>query len=98
LDVVKDTKRGSEMNEEISLEGPVQLVDEKLVLLIPLEEGGSEFLECTRGIGEVHGKYLKIVLQPWLAGLLRIDVGDRVVVSNEGGKFGIHALQPRSVN
>ena len=86
------------MNEEISLEGPVLLVDGELVLLIPLDSGGAEFVACTRGIGEVQDEYLKIVIPPWLAGVLRVEAGDLVQVSNEGGKFGIHAVQARPVN
>jgi hypothetical protein len=88
----------AKMNDEISLEGPVQLVDGELVVLIPLEEGGAEFVACTRGIGEIQGENLKIVIQPWLAGLLRVEAGDRVVLRNARGKFAIHALQPRFVN
>jgi hypothetical protein len=33
-----------------------------------------------------------------VAGLLRVEAGDRVVLSNARGKFAIHALQPRFVN
>ena len=49
LDVVsfEARKEVANMNDEISLEGPVQLVDGELVVLIPLEEGGAEFVACT---------------------------------------------------
>jgi hypothetical protein len=86
------------MKKEISLEGPVLLVDGELMLLIPLGEGGAEFVECTQGIGEVQGDYLKVVIPGWLAGVLRVEEGDRVVVTSTRRKFGIQAVQPRLVN
>jgi len=75
------------MEEVTSLQGPVLKVNGELMLLIPLECGGSELVECSRGIGEVQGEYLKIVIPEWLAGLLRIDEGDLISVNNCGGKL-----------
>ena len=85
------------MSEVVSLEGPVLKRDGKLMLLVPLEKGGADFVECSRGISEVEGGFLKIVIEEWLAGVLRIEEGDKVVISNAGGKFGIWASVPRPV-
>jgi hypothetical protein len=78
-----------------SLRGPVQKEDNKLVLRIPLEAGGSNFLECSRGISEIDGEYLKIVIPEWLAGTLRIEEGSMMSVDNANGKFNIHPLDPK---
>jgi hypothetical protein len=86
------------MEKVMSLEGPVLKVDGELVLMIPLSEGGDELVECSRGISEVQGKYLKIVIQEWLAGMLRIEEGDLVCVHNTDGKFHINASNPRPVH
>ena len=86
------------MEEVVQLEGPVLKVDGKLMLVIPLEEGGAEFVDCSRGISQVENGCLKIVIEEWLAGILRVEEGDKVVVSNANGKFGIWAAQPRAVN
>jgi len=51
-----------------SLEGPVERIDGKLTLTIPLDAGGSEFVRRTRGIAKIEGDCLKIVIQEWLAG------------------------------
>jgi hypothetical protein len=80
-----------------SLEGPVELVDGKLTLLIPLEEGGDEFVDCSRGISEIQGDCLKIVIPEWLAGSLRVEAGDMVSVNNANGKFNISPVNPRPV-
>jgi hypothetical protein len=72
-----------------SLRGPVEKIGGKLILRIPLEAGGSELLECSRGISEVEGDYLKILIPEWLAGVLRIDEGSLVSVDNANGKFNI---------
>ena len=86
------------MEEVMSLEGPVLKVNGELLLLIPLEAGGAELIDCSRGISEVQGEFLKIVIPEWLAGMLRIEEGDLVCVSNIGGKFHIVASSPRLVH
>jgi len=77
------------MSEQISLEGPVELIGGKLTLQIPLAAGGDQLAPLARGIGEVVDEDLVIVIQPWLAEKLRIDVGSLVHVDNCNGKFTI---------
>ncbi len=86
------------MQEVTSLERPVLKVNGELMLLIPLEDGGAKLLECSRGISEVQGEFLKIVIPGWLAGMLRIEEGDLLNVNNHGGRFNISAVSPRLVN
>jgi hypothetical protein len=43
------------MAETVSLEGPVEIVDGKLAILIPLEAGGTVLAPFARGIGEIDG-------------------------------------------
>ena len=77
--------------EMMTLQGPVLKVDGKLMLLIPLDAGGNELVDCSRGAAEVQGDFLKIVIPEWLASLLRIEEGDLVCVSNGDDKFHIEA-------
>lgn len=86
------------MDEVLSLEGSVLKVNGELLVLIPLEAGGSELVACSRGVSEVQGDFLKIVIPEWLAGMLRIEEGDAVCVSNIDGKFHIVASSPRPVH
>ena len=86
------------MSDVVSLEGYVLKRDGQLLLLIPLDACGEDFVECSRGISEVEEGFLKIVIPEWLAGMLRIEEGDLVVVSNANGKFGIWASEPRPVH
>jgi hypothetical protein len=86
------------MDEVMSLEGPVLKVNGQLTLLIPLEVGGADLINCSRGISEVEGPCLKIVIPEWLAGMLRIEEGDLVCVSNLDGKFHIQSSAARPVN
>ena len=58
------------MEEVMALEGAVMKVNGELVLFVPLSAGGDELVACSRGIGEVQGEFLKIVIPAWLAGLL----------------------------
>jgi hypothetical protein len=84
------------MHEVTSLQGPVEKIDGKLTLLIPLEAGGDQFIECSRGIAEVEGENLRVTIPEWLAGMLRIEEGSWVSVDNANGKFNIHALNPQA--
>lgn len=86
------------MENVMSLEGPVLKVNGELMLLIPLEDGGAELIECSRGISEIQGEFLKIAIPEWLAGVLRIEEGDFVCVHNTDGNFHINATTPRPVN
>ena len=84
------------MNEEniTSLKGSVEKIDDKLVLRIPLEAGGREFIECSRGISAIEGDYLKITIPEWMAGMLRIHEGSSVSVDNKDGKCNIYPINP----
>ena len=85
------------MEDLMSWEGLVVEVNGELMLLISLD-GGSELMECSRGISEVQGEYLKIVIPEWLAGMLRIEEGDLVSVGNADGQFHIQTRSPRLVH
>jgi hypothetical protein len=85
------------IDESASLQGPVEKVDGQLVLRIPLEAGGDQFVACSRGIAEVKDGYLIVEIQQWLAGMLRVEEGDLVSVSNANGKFSVTPVNPRRV-
>jgi hypothetical protein len=82
---------------ETSLQGPVLMVNGKLTLMIPLENGRAEFAAGSRGISEGEGSCLRITIPDWLAGVLRIDEGDIVSVSNWDGKLHVAPKQARLV-
>jgi len=86
------------MEEVMSLEGPVLKINGELVLMIPLSAGGDELADCSRGISELQGEFLKIIISEWLAGMLRIEEGDLVCVNNTDGKFHITPSNPRPVH
>ena len=77
------------MAEVVSLEGPVEMVNGELTILIPLEAGGAVLAPLAKGIGEIDGEFLKVVIRPWLAEKLRIAAGSLVIVDNANGKFTI---------
>ncbi len=91
-------KEDTQMEEPMSLQGPVLKVNGQLMLLVPLEHGGSELVECSRGTSEVEGACLKIAIPEWLAGMLRIEEGDIVCVSNWDGKLQIQPREAQPVH
>jgi len=77
------------MADVISIVGPVERIDGKLTLRIPIASGGDKLAPFARGIGEVEGDILKVTIQPWLAEQLKIDAGSLVHIDNRNGKFTI---------
>jgi len=71
------------------LEGPVEIVDGRLTLRIPLDVGGDALVECAAGISRVVGDELHVYVPDWLAAKLGILAGTNVVVHNRDGKFTI---------
>jgi hypothetical protein len=92
----RERKEDAQM-EETSLQGPVLMVNGQLTLMIPLEDGGAELAVCSRGISEAAGPCLKIAIPEWLAGMLRIDEGDIVRVSNWDGRLRIEPNEAKVV-
>jgi len=82
------------MNEITSLQGPVEKIDGKLTIMIPLEAGGDQLIACSRGISEIQGDYLKVTIPEWLSGILRIEEGSLMSANNANGKFNIVPVNP----
>jgi hypothetical protein len=80
--------------EAVSLEGPVEIVDGELAIVIPLDAGGAVLAPFAKGIGQIDGEFLKVVIQPWLAEKLRIGAGSRVIVDNLNGNSPSRAARP----
>ena len=77
------------MSHSIAIERPIERVGDDLMLRILLAEGGAELAPLARGIGEIEGESLCVVIKPWMAERLRIDEGSLVIVDNVNGKFTI---------
>jgi hypothetical protein len=77
------------MGNVTSLQRLVENIDGKLMLRIPLAAGGRELVECSRGISEIDGDFLTIVIPDWLAEKLAISEGSTLVVGNANDRFNI---------
>lgn len=77
------------MVEIVSIEGPVELHEGQLMLRIPIDSGGDKLAPYAKGIGEINGNTLNVVIQPWLAEKLRIFAASIVIVDNCNGKLSI---------
>jgi hypothetical protein len=73
----------------ISLEGPVDLIDGKLTLVIALDVGGWDLYKCCKGIAEIRGENLMITIPDFIAAKLTITEESFVVVDNQNGKLNI---------
>jgi hypothetical protein len=80
-------------SKPVSLEVRVLKVGGKFALLIPLEEGGNELIQCSRGIAAIAGEDLKVAIPDWLGDKLGLEEGSLVRVDNEDGKFNITAIE-----
>ena len=76
-------------DQQVWLEGPVEMIDGKLTLAIPLAEGG-EMLQVSAGsIAYLANDCLNVVIPDWLAQKIGITAGSRVAVDNRDGRFNI---------
>jgi len=55
------------MASRITLRARVKKLNGHLVVYIPLNAGGRQLAEVTRGLSDIEGKRLKIVIPGWLA-------------------------------
>ena len=83
----RETKR--DVPETISLEGPVELVNNKLTVRIPLAVGGDRLRAFAKGLGKIDGEYLNVTIPRRLAKKLQIQPDSIVSVDNQKGKFNI---------
>ena len=75
--------------QKISIGGPLESVDGKMLLQIPLDAGGRDLAPFAKGIGQVEGDFLVVEVLPWLAEKLQVHVGSKVIVDNLEDKFRI---------
>ena len=73
----------------VSIEGPVEAIDGKLVLRIPLAAGGDMLVKSAGSIGRIESDVLRIDIPAWLAQEVGLEDGDVVIVDNLGGTFNI---------
>jgi hypothetical protein len=77
------------MESITALRGPVERVDGKLTLRIPLAAGGQQLLAGARSISQVEGDLLIVNIPDWLAEKIGVSDGSVVVIDNRDGKFNL---------
>ena len=88
-----DNARRFRYSVPVSLEVRVLKIDGKSTLLIPLEVGGNELIDCSQGIGEIAGEDLKVTIPDWLSDKMGLDEGSLVRIDNKDGKFNFTAIE-----
>jgi hypothetical protein len=73
----------------ISLTGPVVEHEGFFWLLIPLEEGGKDFVECAKGVSLVENGYLKVFIASTVVEGIGIKTDSIVQIDNLNGKFNV---------
>jgi hypothetical protein len=78
------------MNDEIvSLHGPIEREGLRLVIRIPLDQGGCDLHLVCQQISEIDGDDLVVPIPFWLADKIRVGEGTIVHVDNRGGSLNI---------
>lgn len=73
----------------LSLRGPIEREDDRLVLRIPLDAGGEQLSLVARGISQIEGDDLVVTIPDWLAEKIGVGEGTEVYVDDREGKFNI---------
>ena len=79
--------------QQVWLEGPVQRIEGKLTLAIPLAKGGEGLRQSARGISYVADGCLNVVIPDWLAEKIGVAAGSRVAIDNRDGRFNITLIR-----
>lgn len=78
------------MNDDfVSLRGPIEREGARLVIRIPLDDGGCDLHLACQQISEIDGDDLVVPIPDWLAAKIAVAEGSIVRVDNSGGKFNI---------
>ena len=80
------------MTKPTSVQGPIEDLDGQLVLMIPLDVGGSDLAPSAAGISEIVGDVLRVDIPQWLASKLDLTRGTIVTVDNADGTFNIRRV------
>jgi hypothetical protein len=89
LDITGRRADKQKMPEPISLQGPVEVINDKLTVRIPLAVGGDKLAPLAKGIGKVDGEHLNVTIPTGLAKKLKIHPDSIVSVDNLNGKLNI---------
>ena len=76
----------------ISLQGPVERREDRLVLRIPLDAGGNQLQVTAKAISFVEEGNLVVLLPEWLAQRMHLGEGSEVNVDDRWGKLNITRL------
>jgi hypothetical protein len=69
--------------------GPVVEYGEFFWLLIPLKDGGKNFVKCAKGVSVVEDGYLKVYIAANVAKGIGIQNGSIVQIDNLNGKLNV---------
>ena len=73
----------------LSLQGPVERRENRLVLRIPLNAGGDKLQLIAKAASFVEDGNLVVLLPEWLAQRMKIDEGSEVYIDDRWGKLNI---------
>ena len=77
----------------LALEGPVERLNGRLVLRVPLNAGGETLQLVARTLSYVEGRDLVVLIPDWLVERMRLAEGSAVHVDDRWGRLNIARLQ-----
>jgi hypothetical protein len=77
----------------ISLRGPIEREGSRLVIRIPLDQGGGDLHLVCQQISEIDGDDLVVPIPDRLAEKIQVGEGTMIRVDNRGGKFNITKVE-----
>ena len=73
----------------ISVQGPVERRDNRLILRIPMDAGGNQLRAVAQTTSFVEDDVLVVLLPEWLAERMHLGEGSEVYVDDRWGKLNI---------
>lgn len=79
-------------DQYLSLQGPVERRGDRLVLRVPLSDGGEQLKLVAKSTSYEEDGNLILVLPDWLAERMKLDEGASIHVDDRWGKLNIARL------
>ena len=84
------------MDDYVSIDGPIEVIDDRMFVRIPLEPYGKSLVSCTKSISFIADDHLCIEIHEWMLEKLEMSATDLLHINNDNGEFNMRKADERS--
>ena len=77
------------MSDYVSIDGPIEMIDGRMLVRIPLEPYGKSLVDCTQSLSFIADDHLCIEIHEWMLEKLEMNAADLLHIDNANGEFNM---------